>query len=331
MKKNLRLALQTSGFVALFALALTSGAHAADTAPAAVANESTAVATEVKTDVAPAAVATEAPAAPAPAEAAAPVATESAPMAAAVVETSASVENAAAPKTVVVENNYVPKEIDKQALFQNAPRRKHKLSEKKLAAKLKRMDAKLDRWSKNPASLNSAFEAIKDNPAAMAPKTLNEIAAINDDNARRLEMYKLIEAAGHSTNQASSVERAEFKKLMLGMAEEVKVSKSQVEELLGTMLTEKNFAYMSEADIHDVMGAMSRGDLDIKSHHSKGHHHKRSNKHKKQNEKKNNKKKAKKANANKKKVNKKANKKKANKNKNKRTAEVEADSAAIGQ
>jgi len=119
-------------------------------------------------------------------------------------------------------------------------------------------DKALEKWQEGPSSLQTAYDALKGDATAIKP--LKDIAAIDDDDAHRLELFKVIKAETDST-PVSEEDKAIVKKEVLEMANYVRVSKGQVLELLGEM-DKQDSKYLDDDDIREIRHAMSEGSFE---------------------------------------------------------------------
>ena len=118
-------------------------------------------------------------------------------------------------------------------------------------------DKALAKWQEGPSSLQTAYDALKGDATAITPKSLKDIDAIADDDAHRLELFKVIKAETDST-PVSEEDKAIVKKEVLEMANYARVSKGQVLELLGEM-DKRDSKYLDDDDIREIRHAMSEG------------------------------------------------------------------------
>ena len=134
----------------------------------------------------------------------------------------------------------------------------------------KHIAARMEAWQKDEDSLASKLAKAKEtDPAALTPKTLPEIGMIADEGARRLELFKFQEAA--QGKEYSAEDKAAYKQLVLAEIERIKTETKQVRELLGNMIHDKNYALMSEEEIHEAFKSLFEHEH---AWHGKGERHK---------------------------------------------------------
>lgn len=129
---------------------------------------------------------------------------------------------------------------------------------------------RMEAWQKDEHSLaNQLAKAKEADPAAATPKALTEIGMIADEGARRLELFKFQEAA--QGKEYSAEDKAAYKQLVLAEIDRIKIENKQVRELLGNMIHDKNYALMSEEEIHEAFKSLFEHEH---AWHGKGEHHK---------------------------------------------------------
>jgi len=127
----------------------------------------------------------------------------------------------------------------------------------------------METWQKDEHSLASQFAKAKEaDPAAATPKGLTEIGMIADEGARRLELFKFQEAA--QGKEYSAEDKAAYKQLVLAEIDRIKIENKQVRELLGNMIHDKNYALMSEEEIHEAFKSLFEHEH---AWHGNGEHH----------------------------------------------------------
>ena len=226
MKKNLRLALQTSGFVALFALAISGIPGIAQAENRA---ELEAVATSDD-------------------------GLSEGPWVTAVPQSNEVLVDEETAKTLEAladTDDTAAVEILAIKTTDSKPVRKNK--EEKW---FKHLQKSLEVIQKNPASLKTVFNQLKD-PAMLIPKAVNKIAALTNSDERRMELYKLSITPTSAAITVTAEDKTAFSALVTASVEDARKSLLQTRELLLTMLIERNFTYMSEKEIKEALKGLN--------------------------------------------------------------------------
>jgi len=243
MKKNLRLALQTSGFVALFALVVSSSALADEIAATEQIQPETEVSADVVADVSAHETNNDANDSDDDATQSTNEATEIA-----IISTPLENDDTAAVEILDVKPTDSPL-----------------IKSKKEERWFKHLQESLKKIQSNPASLKIVFNQVKD-PAALVPKALADIAALTNKSEQRIEIYKVTEAAATLSTAVSEDDKTSFMKIVAGIVGDAQSSILQTREMLIKMLLDRNFKYMSEKEIKDTLKALNP------QRHHRGHH-----------------------------------------------------------
>jgi len=110
------------------------------------------------------------------------------------------------------------------------------------------MVARNTEWQQNANSLAQlSAKAIAADPANATAKTLQEIAAITDDQARRVELFEYQEAAKGQTVLPSDQET--YKVMIKKELDDAVVDLQQAKELFDNQVTDNNYSVMTEEEI----------------------------------------------------------------------------------